>query len=83
MPPLGTRLIDTEALALLERWIYREIIHSRGVEAMNRPKQTCVWPVTGMLLLGAMTFATDPVRAADSDASKIARGKYLVTTSVQ
>ena len=48
---------------------------------MNRLKQTCVRPMTGMLLLGAITLATEPARAADSDVAKIARGKYLVTTS--
>ena len=48
---------------------------------MNRLNQTCVWPVTGMLLLGAITLATGPARAADGDAAKVARGKYLVTTS--
>jgi mono/diheme cytochrome c family protein len=48
---------------------------------MNRLKQTCVWPLTGMLLLSAITVATEPARAADGDAARIARGKYLVTTS--
>ena len=48
---------------------------------MNRLKQTSVWPVTGMLMLGAITLATEPARAADGDAAKIARGKYLVTTA--
>ena len=37
--------------------------------------------LTGMLMLSAITLATQPAHAADGDAAKIARGKYLVTTS--
>ena len=48
---------------------------------MNRLKQTSTLPVTALLVLAVSALRTDPVLAADSDAGKIARGKYLVTTS--
>jgi mono/diheme cytochrome c family protein len=48
---------------------------------MNRTKETCVLPVTALLVVIATALTAKPACAADGDANKIARGKYLVTTS--
>jgi mono/diheme cytochrome c family protein len=48
---------------------------------MNRVKDTSPWPVTAVLMLAVTGVGTDRASAADNDASKVARGKYLVTTS--
>lgn len=48
---------------------------------MNRTKQTSASPVAALLVLAATALGAEPALAADSDAGKVARGKYLVTTS--
>lgn len=48
---------------------------------MKRVKDTSPWPVTAVLMLAVTAVATDRASASDHDAAKVARGKYLVTTS--
>jgi hypothetical protein len=48
---------------------------------MNRLNHMSPLLTTGAILVVATAFVTDPVRAADGDAAKVARGKYLVTTA--
>jgi hypothetical protein len=48
---------------------------------MNRPNLISPLLATSVILVVATAFVTDPVRAADVDAAKVARGKYLVTTA--
>ena len=48
---------------------------------MNRTRQSHALPVTALLVVIATALTSEPAAAADNDASKVARGKYLVTTS--
>jgi hypothetical protein len=48
---------------------------------MNRLNPTSTLPVTALLVLAVAALGPDRASAADGDAGKIARGKYLVTTS--
>jgi mono/diheme cytochrome c family protein len=48
---------------------------------MNRTKQMPGLPVTALLVLAVTALGAEPAAAAEGDAAKVARGKYLVTTS--
>ena len=48
---------------------------------MNRTKQSYALPMTALLVLIATALTSEPASAGDHDVSKVARGKYLVTTS--
>ncbi len=48
---------------------------------MKRVKHSYLLPITALLVVAATALTADPASAADTEATKVARGKYLVTTA--
>ena len=86
MPPLGSQVVDDEALALIRSWIELDLHPATTAGASHRSEEEermAAWKwtigvgVTSLLVLLAGTSAAAP----EAGGAQVRRGEYLVTVS--